>query len=150
MDLSGPNTKKCKELLDRVRRAKSSQSASNNEAPLRNLQHQVRLNDIEVACLCKAYREGATVYELAARFGCHRNSVSKHLKRNGVKMRLQPLSEGQILKAIELYESGLSLTKVSGLLEVCAGTVHARLRERGVIMRDSHGRQLCASYDGVK
>jgi hypothetical protein len=42
------------------------------------------------------YRAGATVYDLATRFGIHRTSVSQHLRRNGVRMRHQGLEQDQV------------------------------------------------------
>jgi len=140
VDLSGPNSKKCQELFDLVQRTKSGSSNTDYRSPSRNIQKQVRLSVNEAALLCCDYREGATVYELAAKYGCHRNSVSAHLKRNGVKMRVRSLTEDQILQAIELYESGLSLVKVKERMGVTSETIRLRLIERGVVMRDSHGR----------
>jgi predicted transcriptional regulator len=35
------------------------------------------------------YEAGATVYELAAEFGCHRTTVAERLKKAGIVMRLQ-------------------------------------------------------------
>lgn len=35
------------------------------------------------------YQEGATVYELAVEFDCHRTTVSARLKKAGVSLRLQ-------------------------------------------------------------
>ena len=35
------------------------------------------------------YEAGATVYELAAEFDCHRTTVAERLKKAGIEMRLQ-------------------------------------------------------------
>lgn len=48
------------------------------------------------------------------------------------------MNDHQIVHAIELYESGLSLVKVRKVVRADAETVRLRLIERGVRMRDSH------------
>lgn len=63
-------------------------------APWRSVR---RLNDKQIDQLVADYQAGQTVYELAAKYGINRKSVSKHL--------------------------------------------HARLRERGVVMRGTQGRE---------
>ncbi len=76
-------------------------------------------------------------------------TISGHLDRAGVRRRPRSLSEAQIDEAVELYESGLSLEKKSGLslekignrLGFDSTTVLKELRLRGVRMRDTHGRQ---------
>jgi hypothetical protein len=81
------------------------------------------------------------VYELAAQYGINRKSVSKQLHVRGVTMRMGGLSPTQIDQAVGLYVEGASLATIGQRLGVDAGTVHARLRERGVVMRDTQGRE---------
>jgi len=87
------------------------------------------------------YRAGATVYTLGGQFGIDRRTVGAILKRHGVQTRWQRLSPAQIDEAVELYESGWSLAQVGERLGVTATTVQLRLRERGLKIRDNHGRQ---------
>lgn len=82
-----------------------------------------------------------TVYQLSERFGCHRNTVSRLLKFRGITLRLASMTEDEIAMAETLYTSGLSLAKVGEQLGFNDSTVRLRLIERGVRMRDSHGRQ---------
>lgn len=104
-------------------------------------QRQKRLSKDEIGEVVKSYLAGSTVYQLADEFGCHRNTISTHLKSSGVILRLTPLSEDQIHEAVRLYESGLSLATVGARIGANARTVQLRLRERGVSMRDTHGRE---------
>jgi AraC-like DNA-binding protein len=60
-------------------------------------QRQRRLTEAQVTEMSKRYEEGATVYELAAEFGCHRTTVAARLKETGVQMRL--LSPNEVLSA---------------------------------------------------
>jgi hypothetical protein len=50
-------------------------------------QRQRRLTGAQVAEMAAKYEEGATVYELAVEFGCHRATVAERLKKVGVAMR---------------------------------------------------------------
>lgn len=104
-------------------------------------QRQTRLDEEETSQLVARYCAGATVYELADQFGCHRTTVSDYLKAQGVKMRLTSLTEAEIDQASELYESGLSLTKVGELMGANAETIRQRLLKRDVARRDPHGHQ---------
>jgi hypothetical protein len=99
-----------------------------------------QLTAVEVDALVDGYRSGATVYELAARFSIHRNTVSQHLNREGVARRRQGLGDDQVDHAVRLYRAGQSLARIGARLDVDAGTVHSALRARGVRMRDTHGR----------
>lgn len=55
--------------------------------PPRNVVHHLRVDEVDD--LVRLYQEGATVYQLADRFGIHRGTVSRHLHRAGVAMRRQ-------------------------------------------------------------
>ena len=60
------------------------------------------------------------VYELAARFGIHRVTVSAHLHRRGVTLRHQGLDDEGVNEAIRLYEGGWSLARIGDRLGVDA------------------------------
>lgn len=80
------------------------------------------------------------MYELAARFGIERRTVSNILHRHEAPMRRRGLSPEQIDTAIHLYKLGWSLTRVGNHLNVAHTTVLTVLRRRGIPTRDSHGR----------
>lgn len=50
------------------------------------------------------------------------------------------MTSEQIDGAVMLYESGRSLQEIAEQLGSTARTVRSRLLERGVVMRDTHGR----------
>jgi DNA-binding transcriptional ArsR family regulator len=89
----------------------------------------------DVEALVDGYRAGATVYDLATRFGINRTTVSQHLRRSGVRMRRQGLEQDQVATAARLYEQGQSLSKVGACVGVDAGTVRQALITCGVRMR---------------
>jgi DNA-binding transcriptional ArsR family regulator len=100
-----------------------------------------QLEDEQVQKLIAEYKAGATVYQLGRRFGISRQTVSRHLHRHGLSMRMQGLSPEQTEEAVRLYEAEWSLAQIGQHLSVDAGTVQARLREQGVRMRDAQGRR---------
>jgi len=99
-----------------------------------------RLSECDVTDLVTRYRDGATVYELAERFSIHRTTVSGHLHRRGIKMRMLGLDDQQLDLAIRLYEQGWSVSRIGGHCGANGGTVWLALRRRGVRMRDAQGR----------
>jgi hypothetical protein len=58
------------------------------------------------------------VYELGARFGIERRTVSAILHRHGVPMRRRGLSPEQVDHATHLYNLGWSLARVDDHLDV--------------------------------
>jgi hypothetical protein len=103
-------------------------------------QKQRRLERAVQEELVARYQAGDLMNELAVRYGIHRRTVSAILKRHGVPTRATGLSAEQVQRAVLLYTQGQSLVKIGKVLGVDAGTVHARLREQGVRMRDTQGR----------
>lgn len=53
---------------------------------------------------------------------------------------MKSMTEEQTVEAAMLYESGVSLAKIGTRLGFNDNTVRLRLIERGIEMRDSHGR----------
>jgi hypothetical protein len=83
---------------------------------------------------------GATTYELGARFGIDRRTVSNILHRNDVQMRRRGLTSEEVGYAIHPYNLGWSLARVGQHLNVDHTTVLAKLREPSIPTRDAHGR----------
>jgi DNA-directed RNA polymerase specialized sigma24 family protein len=69
------------------------------------------------------YERGATVYELAAEFGCHRTTVAERLKKAGASMRGQSPTPEEINSMVRLFATGLSFQEVGDRLGFCANTV---------------------------
>jgi len=59
-------------------------------------QRQRRLTDAQVTEMAEKYQMGATVYELAAEYCCHRTTVAERLKKAGIAMRGQSPTPGVI------------------------------------------------------
>lgn len=101
--------------------------------------NQLKPDDVQK--LIEGYHADATVYELGARFGIERRTVSAILHRHDVPMRRRRLSSEQVDDAVRLYGEGWSLARIGRKLSVDPTTVLTKLRERGVRMRDTHGRE---------
>lgn len=90
-------------------------------------QVQKRLEAASVDALVDGYVAGQTVYELAAEFGIERRTVSAHLHRRGVPMRLRGLSLAQKEEAFALRDRGWSLARIGARFDVSPGTVRTHL-----------------------
>lgn len=99
-----------------------------------------QLRGQNVRDLVAAYEAGATLRQLADRFGVTRQTVSNLLKRNGVTPRWGRLTSADVDEAERLYAQGLSLTRIGERLSVSDDTVRYQLKKRGVQMRDPHWR----------
>jgi DNA-binding IclR family transcriptional regulator len=63
----------------------------------------------EISKLIKEYEQGASVKELAQRFGIHRTTVTKQLQQHGVELRRAGLTSDDVTTASVLYADGWSL-----------------------------------------
>jgi len=73
---------------------------------------QTLLRPEQVDDLVAQYREGATLVELASRFGVNRRTVAMHLTRREVTIRRGRFDPSRIHEAADLYLSGLTLVEV--------------------------------------
>lgn len=110
---------------------------------------QTSLTPAEVETLASQYAEGATVAELASTCGAHRETVSRHLKRAGVRMRRRGLSSVQAEAAKQLYLNGLTLLEIESQLGAAANTIRLRLRGEGVTLRRRPSASWCPRRDAV-
>lgn len=63
-------------------------------------QQQKNLSELEIQTICERYKNGASSYELAKEFGCHRRTISDTLKRNGVEVSHQATTKPELVKKI--------------------------------------------------
>jgi DNA-directed RNA polymerase specialized sigma24 family protein len=72
--------------------------------------------EADVARLVAMYAEGATTYELAAKFGCHRATVAATLRRAGVERdgsRRLRLDDALLDQVTALRDLGLSIREIA-------------------------------------
>jgi hypothetical protein len=107
----------------------------------RDRPHRARqLGSDRIEQLIADYQSGATVYELATACGIDRRTVSDIVHRHDVPMRRRGLTDEQAEDAERLYHQGWSLARIGDRMDVAADTVRKHLLDRGVTMRDTHGR----------
>jgi DNA-binding transcriptional regulator LsrR (DeoR family) len=94
-----------------------------------------------VADVVRRYEQGATLRTIGGALGIHRNTVSRYLHIEGVRVRRQPLTDQQVVAAAIQYRAGASLAAIGEELQVDSTTVWRALLRVGVPMRDSQGRK---------
>lgn len=101
-------------------------------------QHQKRLSKLEIQAICERYQNGASIYKLAADFGCHRRTISDTLKRNGVEVSHQATKKPELVKKIiELYAKMKTPKEVGAIVGITGDTVRTILKENGIHIRRS-------------
>ena len=101
-------------------------------------QEQKRLSNDEISQIIEKYNAGATTYELAAEFGCHRRTISRALKKSGIEVSIKTESKDGVVEAIlRLYDDHMSALDISKKLGIGEKTVRRILRDNGVRIRHS-------------
>ena len=67
-----------------------------------------RLADVQRAGIAQQYRDGIRTTALCREHGLSKSALLKLLADAGVQMRRQPMTDDQVERAHQLYESGLS------------------------------------------
>ncbi|MGO9197287.1 MAG: hypothetical protein ACLQK4_09180 [Acidimicrobiales bacterium] len=98
-----------------------------------------RLRAEEVSELVACYLAGAEVDELAERYGCHRDTVSKVLDRAGTPRRKLGVPPDRVQDAIDAYVGGASLVTIGAQLSVHPTSVARTLRVNGIQIRPRPG-----------
>lgn len=92
--------------------------------------------------LAARYEAGATIRELAAWSGAHRQTVVRHLARAGVELRRLGLTGEQAQNARDLYVEGSTLVEIAARLSVAASTIRSCLLRQGVRLRTAARRRI--------
>lgn len=101
-------------------------------------QQQKNLSELEIQTICERYKNGASSYELAKEFGCHRRTISDTLKRNGVEVSHQATTKPELVKKIiELYAEMKTPKEVGAIVGIGGDTVRKVLKENGIYIRKS-------------
>lgn len=101
-------------------------------------QQQKDLTDDEIQQVVQRYSEGASVYELADEFGCHRGTISAVLKRQGITVSSK-LSDRPALveRVLQMYADGMHGKEIAAELGISPGSVSKILHENDVRIRHS-------------
>lgn len=96
----------------------------------------------EMAARCEA---GATIRELAAWSGAHRQTAIRHLVRAGLELRCRGLSVDEAEAVGRLYLEGRTLVEIASCYGVAASTIRTYLLRQGVFLRPAARRRMAAS-----
>ena len=101
-------------------------------------QQQKTLTEFEIQSVIQKYQNGASSYDLAKEFGCHRRTITDTLKRNGVELSHQAATKPELVKRIiELYAEMKTPKEVGAIVGVGGDTVRKVLKENGIYIRKS-------------
>lgn len=131
------NTKDQLTALDKLQQKLPDLDEPTDAAPPRSKRagRPTRLDHDQAQDLIRQYQAGSTVYELAARFGIGRSTVSRLLHRHGIPMRRRGLSPDQIAHAAEAYTAGASTTELASHYDADERTLARALRNHGLTLR---------------
>ncbi|MPM29305.1 hypothetical protein SDC9_75845 [bioreactor metagenome] len=94
---------------------------------------QTFLTASEVDRLVDDYHDGATVNELADRYGVHRATVSAYLTRRRVGRRRPGLGVDEAAEAVRLHLGGVSTRSIARSMGLGRGAVRAALIEAKIL-----------------
>lgn len=94
---------------------------------------QTFLTASEVDQLVGDYLAGATVQELAERYGIHRATVFAHLRRRNTPRRVPGLDVDEQAEAVRLFRAGVSMRAIARRLSVGRQAIRAILVEAKVM-----------------
>lgn len=101
-------------------------------------QKQKRLSDEEVRQVVERYNAGASTYELADEFGVHRSTISRALKKCGIKVTHKFADRDALAeKILELYADFMNPEDIGKVVDLHKSTVLKILHENGVRIRSS-------------
>jgi DNA-binding NarL/FixJ family response regulator len=86
------------------------------------------------------YLAGEKAHRLAKDFQVHRTTIAKLVAAAGIR-RPRSLTPEQSTKVIHLYAKGWSCDQIGRHLDKSAKTIWRALKQAGVRLRDTHGRE---------
>jgi transposase-like protein len=135
-------TKPMKALVGMVERGELASLLAGDPRPTASLQrrHQRRLSPADVDQLVREYADGlGSIYDLAERWGVHRNTIAKHLRGRGLDLGQLPLTIHEIERVRELRGQGLSLNAIGRAIGRDPKTAKSALSsKRGLMVRGSN------------
>jgi len=145
VELTEADSNKWSKLIAHIARGESSgepRDRNPHEMGDRDLwrpiaQRQRRFSAREELAVVADYADGGTVYSLAAKYGCHRATISRILKSHHIQLANAPIDHATIDEAIRLYESGLSMATAARHLGISTRSVFNFLHAAGAEIRSA-------------
>ena len=114
-----------------IRALIEAQTPDESQTPRTLPRRFTQLTNEQVTALLEAYRAGDSTYQLAERFGVHRQTVAATLRRAGVATRgleRVELTDEQRAEARRLWDQGVSYHQIGIALGVSERVVSRTLR----------------------
>lgn len=132
--------------IQRLERAPAKRSAT---AAPRIHAVKRRLDDRSLRQLISDYVSGDPTTVLMERYNLGKGTVLGILRRSGIELRNQGLKPGDLRRAIALYESGQSLTRVADQMACDAETIRQALKAAGIAIRKPWDRPHIGRIEGL-
>ena len=101
-------------------------------------QQQKDLADDEILQIIERYTAGASIYELADEFGCHRSTISRRLKQQGITVSNKVTDRPALVeRVLKMYADGMQAKQIGVELGITPKSVSKILRDNGVRIRHS-------------
>ena len=101
-------------------------------------QHQKRLTEREIAEIIVKYNSGTSTYDLAKEYGCHRRTISDHLKKQGIKVTNQLMErKGVVELVMQMYSEYIKPADIAKAIGINVDSVRKILKENNVYIRKS-------------
>ena len=101
-------------------------------------QKQKTLSEAETRTIIAEYQRGKSTYKLAKEFDCHRATISKVLKDNGIEVTNQCAKKKVLAEMImQMYSEWYKPQEIGEALGVSADTVRRILHDNNVYIRKS-------------
>lgn len=92
--------------------------------------------------LVQRYKSGEFTTDLSREYGISKSGFLKLLRDEGVKLRKQPITPEDERRAVELYESGMTIYGVIERVGYSYGVINRMVHKRGVNVRPMRNQGL--------
>ncbi|ACV21987.1 RNA polymerase sigma factor, sigma-70 family [Slackia heliotrinireducens] len=101
-------------------------------------QQQKDLTDDEILQITRRYSEGASVYELARDFDCHRSTISRHLRLQGITVSNKVIDRPALVeRVLQMYADRMHAKQIGTELDISPKSVSKILHDNNVRIRHS-------------
>ena len=101
-------------------------------------QQQKDLTDDEIRQVAQRYSEGASIYDLADEFGCHRGTISRHLKQQGITVSNKVTDRPALVeRVLQMYADGMHTKQIGAELGITPKSVSKILHNNDIRIRHS-------------
>lgn len=133
-----PTLKELEELVAIMRSLNlGSEPSTTNEAKRTSGRLSHRLTPDMMGDIVRRYQAGEPTTTLSKDFGVSRSGIASLLRKEGVALRGQAMTQEAIDRAVALYRQGLTIRQVADKVDYSYSTVRSALRSKGISIRST-------------